>query len=116
MQDGISRKNQKKERWRLFLNKMEIPSFSDIWDYFLDGIDYWISGEVFSDIGDFFSGFFENITDFSIMGILHGIILVVLVYVFRSSVFVLVTNPIMRIFYYIVAFIMGYLMGKRAWD
>ena len=24
MQDGISKKNQKKERWRLFLNKMEI--------------------------------------------------------------------------------------------
>ncbi len=95
---------------------MEIPSFSDLGDSIIDGFDYWISGEVFSDITEFFSGFFENIGEFSFPGILYGIILVVLVYLFRASVFTLIKNPVLQILFYIASFIMGYLMGKRIWD
>ena len=95
---------------------MEIPSFLDIWDSFLDGIEYWISGEVFSDIGEFFSGFFENLGEFSIAGTIYGIIIVILVYMFRESIFVLVPNVFLRIPFYFVAFIIGYLSGKRVWE
>jgi hypothetical protein len=95
---------------------MEIPSFSDLWDSVIDGFDYWISGEVFSDIGEFFSGFFENLGELSFPGIVYGIILVVLVYLFRSSVFVLIDNFVFQIIFYIISFIAGYLMGKKIWD
>ena len=88
----------------------------EIWDGFVDELDYLIHFEWVGDSLEFFSGFFENIGEFSFPGILYGIILVVLVYLFRESVFTLTKSFPLQIIFYIVAFVMGYLMGKRIWD
>jgi len=95
---------------------MEIPSFSDIWDSFLEGLEYWTSGEVFSDIGEYFSGFFENLGELSFAGAIYGVIVVVLVYMFREQVFVMIPNVFLQIPFYLVAFVIGYLSGRRLWD
>lgn len=89
---------------------------SEIWDNIVDEFEYFFSFEWFSDIGEFFSGFFEGLSELSIPGVIYGIILVVLVYLFRKSVFVLVHNLPLKILFYIIAFFMGYLAGRKLWD
>jgi len=91
-------------------------SLEEVWEKILEGFDYVISFEWIEDFRELFSGMFENITEFSIMGAIIGIIVVMLVYLFRGSVFILIKNPITKIIFYIIAFVMGYLMGKKAWD
>ena len=87
----------------------------EIWDGIVDELDYFVHFEWVSDVGEFFSGFFENVWEFNPFGVIYGIIVVLLVYLFRGSVFVMVHNPILQIFFYIFAFIIGYLSGKRVW-
>jgi len=87
-----------------------------IWDRITEEFEYIFSGEFFGDIGEFFSGFFENLGELSIVGIIYGIILVVLVYLFRDSVFVLINGIALKIFFYIAAFIIGYMMGRKVWE
>ena len=89
---------------------------SEIWDTITEEISYFFSFEWFGDMGDFFSGFFENLGELSIVGVIYGIILVVLVYLFRNSVFVLVHNILLKILFYVAAFIMGYMMGRKVWE
>jgi hypothetical protein len=95
---------------------MEFPSFSDIWDSIVDEFEYFISFEWFGDMFEFIAGMFENMSEFSIPGTLYGIVLVVLVYLFKNQVFVLVKSPFLQIPFYFVAFVMGYLAGKRIWE
>jgi len=89
---------------------------SEIWDTITEEISYFFSFEWLGDMGDFFSGFFENLGELSIVGVIYGIILVVLVYLFRNSVFVLVHNILLKILFYVAAFIMGYMMGRKVWE
>lgn len=78
-------------------------------------------GEQLSAIGEFFGSLFEGFGEFSTIGVIYGIIMVVLCYVFRKSVFFFVNTmqPAPRVFwtfiFYIVAFFAGYIMGKRVW-
>jgi len=95
---------------------MEFPSFSDIWDSIVDEFEYFISFEWFGDMFEFIAGMFENMSEFSIPGTLYGIVLVVLVYLFKNQVFVLVKSPFLQIPFYFAAFGMGYLAGKRIWE
>lgn len=87
-----------------------------IWDRIQDEFDYLISGDWFSEIGEFFSNFFENLGEFSIIGVVYGIVMVVLVYLFREQVFVLVKFLPLKILFYIIAFFMGYMMGRKIWE
>lgn len=87
--------------------------FEEIWEGFLEGIDYFISGEIFLDINDFISGFFEGIKEFSIIGLIYGLVLVTLVYLFRKSIFIGVHGIVLQLFFYLITFIIGYLIGKR---
>jgi hypothetical protein len=89
---------------------------ADIWDRVVDEFEYFFSFEWFSEIGEYFSGFFENLGELSIPGIIYGIIVVVLVYLFRNSVFVLVHSLPLKILFYIIAFVIGYMSGRKIWD
>jgi len=87
-----------------------------IWDGICEEFGYFFSFDWFEDAGEFFSGFFEGMSEWSFAGTLYGIIMVVLVYLFRSKVFVLVHNIFLQIVFYIIAFIIGYLMGRKVWE
>jgi|WetSurMetagenome_2_1015567.scaffolds.fasta_scaffold1476914_1 hypothetical protein len=89
---------------------------SDIWDKIQDELDYIISGEIFGDAGEFFTGFFDGIEELSIAGVIYGVILVGLVFLFRKQVFTLVHNLPLKILFYIIAFVMGYMMGRKIWE
>ena len=90
-------------------------ALEDMWDGIVEELEYLISFEWFSDVGEFFSGLFENIGEFSFVGILYGFVLAILVFLFRKSVFVMIPNIFLQIIFYAVAFFMGYIMGKRLW-
>lgn len=89
---------------------------TSIWEKIQDEFDYLISFEWFSDIGEYFSGFFDNLGEFSIIGVIYGVVMVFLVYLFRKQVFVLVHFFPLKILFYIIAFIMGYMMGRKIWE
>lgn len=82
----------------------------------MDEIDYFISFEWFYDIGDFFSGFFDNIGEFSTMGLIYGFIMILLVFALRKFVFVGINNFILKIVFYFIAFVMGYLSGRKIFE
>lgn len=89
-------------------------------DFLIDFWDSLISFEWISSIGEFFSGMFENIGEFSMIGLLFGVL---------AAGFVLVTKKFMLdpflkympitagVFWTIltigVCFVGGYLMGKH---
>ena len=93
-----------------------------IWDAMLDELDYLIHFEWISDIGEFFSGMFTDISEISYVGLAYGVIMVVLVYLFRKSVFAFVNTmePGVKIIaypvFFIFAFVIGYIMGRKVWD
>ncbi len=94
----------------------------DVWDKITEEWDYLISGEIFSDIGEFFSGIFDGLTELSPIGAVYGTVMVFLVYIFRSPIFVSMEHlsttakffwiPI----FYIFAFGIGYIMGRKVWE
>lgn len=94
----------------------------EIWDSIVDEFMYFISFEWFSDVGEFFSGLFENLNEFSPIGMIYGFIMVIMLYVFRKQVFVFVDSMSIggKIFWYPVLFIFGfaiaYIMGRKAWE
>ena len=95
---------------------------SELWDAMLDEFEYLISGEIFSDSIEFFSGMFSDMSEISYVGIAYGVIMVVLVYVFRKSVFAFVntmspaTKVVVYPAFFIFAFAIGYIMGRKVWD
>lgn len=100
---------------------MEIPSFSDIWDSFTDEMSYIFTGEFFGDVGEFFSGMFENIGEFSVGGLVQGLVMgAATYYVINKLDFITQASLPSRMFYTIlcllVTFIYGYLSGKKIWD
>jgi hypothetical protein len=88
----------------------------NIWEGICEEFEYFFSFDWLGDIGEFFQGFFEGMSEWSFAGTLYGIIMVVLVYLFRNKVFVLVHNIFLQIIFYIIAFIIGYLMGRKVWE
>lgn len=79
----------------------------DIWDKIVKELEYLISFEI----------------EYSPAGTIYGIIMVILVHVFRKQVFTFIdlTMGIAgKLFwypvFYIFAFIMGYLVGRKVWE
>lgn len=89
---------------------------SDIWDGILDELDYLIHFEWISDIGEFFSGFFDNIGEFSFAGLAYGAILTLMVFLMRKYVFTLIHNVVVQIMFYIITFVAGYFLGRRVFE
>ena len=94
----------------------------DIWDRIVEETAYFFSFEWLGDIGEFFSGIFENIGEFSPIGTIYGLIMLALTYAFRKSVFVFVESlgTVGKAFwypvFYIFAFAIGYIMGRKVWE
>jgi len=94
----------------------------EIWDRIVEEFEYLISFEWLSDTWEFISGLFESISEFSPIGLIYGIIMVGLTYFFRNSIFVFVDSlgTAGKIFwypvFYIFAFGVGYIIGKRLWE
>ena len=95
----------------------------DIWDAICDGVAYVFSFEWLGDIAEFFSSLFENIGEFSIIGLAFGLVGVITIYLARDYMlypFLIHMDPTMAIFWgvatYIGTFIAGYLVGKRMGD
>lgn len=94
----------------------------DILDRIKEEFEYFISFEWVSDTWEVVSGIFDEPFEFSYMGVLYGIIMVGIIFLFRKKVFIFFNNtdPVLRIFiyifFYIVTFIVGYLLGKRIWE
>lgn len=91
----------------------------EIWDFIVEGWENFIEG--IQEIPEFFSGLFENIWEFSIPGIIGGIVMVFLTsmmlgkldYFTQLSGISKILNGAM---FYIVAFILGYIPVKRVFD
>lgn len=93
----------------------------EVWDKIVEEFEYFISFEWLSDIGEFFSGFFENITDFSIMGLLGGIVMIVLTNLMLGKVdYIQEMTGIAKItnlgILYIFSFLAGYFPVKRVFE
>ncbi len=94
-------------------------AFNDVFSDFGSGLMYLITFEWVRDIPGFFSNMFEDMSEFSIFGLVFGIASVVLIYYVRSytiAPFVQYYSPPMALFWtiatYIAVFIGGYLVGR----
>ena len=90
------------------------------WDYLSEGFSYFISFEWIGDVVEFFSSMFENIGDFSITGLILGILVCGLIYFlspYMLDVFTDKMDTLSGIFWklmtYVVSAVAGYLVGKR---
>lgn len=94
--------------------------FDDIWDAICDFFGYLFSFEWVGDIGELFSSMFENISEFSVVGTILGLLGVGLIFLLREqmlSPFLLHMGRFEAMFWgtatYLGTFIAGYLLGKH---
>lgn len=92
----------------------------DAWDGLLETLEYVFTFEWIGDLGDFFGGMFDSLADFSIFGLVFGVLVVVLVNILEpymlepfTSHMNLGTAWFWKIATYLCSFIIGYLVGKR---
>jgi len=92
----------------------------EIWDNILDGLSYLFGFEWLGDIWECVGSMFENISDFSILGSVLGLIGFLTVFLLRKFMlnpFLLHMGPIESIFWsaatYVGTFVAGYLVGKH---
>lgn len=97
--------------------------FDDILDWFGEAWDYIIDFEWLSDVAEFFTGMFEDIGEFSFIGLGFGLCVFLLVYALRNYMinpFVQYMSPISKIFWTVITYggcvVMGYLVGKSLFD
>lgn len=77
-----------------------------VWEEFADGI---------REIPEVFSGAFEDMSDFSPMGLLYAIAFPAIVYLFRHKIFVALKSLPLQILVYFVSAVTGYFIGKGVW-
>lgn len=92
----------------------------DIWDYICEGFSYIFSFEWFEDVVELFSSMFENLGEFSFIGLALGLLGAGMVFFLRAYMltpFLQYMKPFEQIFWggatYISCFIGGYLVGKH---
>lgn len=97
--------------------------FEDSRDWLIEAWDYIISFEWFGDIWDFVTGIFENISEFSITGLVFGIATIIFIYLLRDYMltpFLIHMGPMTSTFWMVATYagcgIFGYLIGKRLFD
>ncbi len=95
----------------------------DAWEQLLEGVEYFFSFEWIGDVWEFFGGMFEDIGDFSYLGLIFSLLIIIFIY--YSSPYML--EPFLEHMSMGTAFfwkyatyggsaVMGYLVGKRLWD
>lgn len=93
----------------------------EMWDWIVDELDYLIHFEWISDIGDFFSGLFENLSEISIAGLIFGAISIFLTNMVLKKLDYINSLPIIAktinyVIFFALSFVITYIMVKRAWD
>ena len=102
-------------------------SLRDLLDDALDGIrdafDYVISFEWWGDIWDFLGGLFDGLNEFSYMGLIFAVLVIVLIYFLHPYMlkpFLSHMGKVESVFWggatYVCSGIIGYLVGKRLFD
>lgn len=102
---------------------MIMDFLEDAWDYLLDGVDYFISFEWLGDLWDFITSMFEDIGEFSYLGVVFAVLVIAFIY-FASpwmlKPFLDHMGKAEKVFWggatYIGSAILGYIVGKRLWD
>jgi hypothetical protein len=94
--------------------------FEDIWEAICDGFAYIFTFEWWGDVTEFFGSMFENLSEFSIIGLLFGSIGTLVVFLTRKwmlNSFLQYMTSGKAIFWgaitYLGTFAAGYLLGKR---
>lgn len=92
----------------------------EIWDSICDGFAYVFGFEWIGDVGEFFGSMFENMAEFSIIGLILGIVGAGFIFVARDYMlnpFLIHMGPAEAMFWgiatYIGTFIAGYMVGKH---
>ena len=92
----------------------------EIWDAIVDGFFYIVKFEWVGDLLEFIGSMFENMSEFSLIGAVFGLIGAGTVFVARNYMlkpFLVNMSPGMAIFWmiatYLGTFIAGYLVGKH---
>jgi hypothetical protein len=92
----------------------------DAWDYILDGVDYLIHFEWISGIGEFLGSMFEGIGEFSVFGLVFGILTLLLIIIIGKwtiAPFAIHYKPLGQLIIYILTYVGcfagGYLVGKH---
>jgi len=92
----------------------------EAWDAIVDGVTYLFSFEWLGDVGEFFGSMFENISEFSILGVVFGLIGFGTVFIARDYMlgpFLVHMGPTEAIFWagatYVGSFVAGYFVGKH---
>jgi len=95
----------------------------DIWDGICDGFSYLFSFEWASDFWESITGVFENLGEFSILGLVFGIISAGFIFLVRNYMlnpFLIHMEGFGKMFWmiatYAACFIVGYIMGKHFED
>ncbi|GBE19394.1 MAG TPA: hypothetical protein ENG87_01820 [Candidatus Pacearchaeota archaeon] len=95
----------------------------DILDAICDGFEYIIDFSWLEDGWELVTGLFEDLGDFSIGGMVFGLLCVILIYFLRDymlSPFLKHMSPISATFWGIATYVgcgaMGYLVGKKLFD
>ena len=102
---------------------MIMDLLEDAWEQLLEGIGYFFSFEWIGDVWEFLGGMFEDIGDFSYLGLIFA--LLVLIFIYYTSEYML--EPFLihmsfgtALFWEAMTYggsaVMGYLVGKRLWD
>lgn len=97
-------------------------AISDIWDWITEQLgEAWDNLKEFpSQIVEFFSGFFENMSEFSIVGLLFAVGSFAIIFMFKGNIFKafdgfpLGQKILWEGIIYIGSVIAGYLIGRRA--
>jgi len=94
--------------------------FEEIWDSICESLEYIISLEWLGDMWEFLSSMFENLAEFSVTGVVFGLIGFGTIYFARDymlSPFLLHMGPFEAGFWgvltYLGTFMAGYLVGKH---
>lgn len=92
-------------------------------DELMDGVAYIFSFEWLGDTWEFVTGMFENLGEFSIAGVVFGILSAGLIFFLRQWMlqpFLQNMTPLTATFWmiatYIACFVVGYLVGKKMFD
>ena len=94
-------------------------SITDGWDMFLESLSYIFTFEWIGDAGELFSSMFENLNEFSVIGLTFGLVGAGTVYFARDYMltpFLKYMSPLQAGFWgiatYIGCFVGGYMVGK----
>lgn len=102
---------------------MVLEYLEEAWDAIVDGFHYLISFEWGGDLMEFFGGMFENLSEFSFVGLIMGILAAGMIYMLRKQMlnpFLVYMGSAEAIFWggltYLGALAGGYFVGKKLFD